>query len=212
MNYSITKNGKPLDKKLYTIDEKTKTFSSNESGLVLDFSNEYGWVFDTGSSCTFKTGPDCTFKTSFYCTFKTSSDCTFDTGSNCIFKTGSDCTFDTGPDCTFDTGPDCTFNTSYYCTFDTGSNCIFKTGSDCTFDTGPDCTFNTGSDCTFNTSYKCVVVRRDIYEVIELEEGKKIKLNGYSIKGYKVLVKKTTKEMTVAEVSEKLGYDIKIIK
>jgi len=172
MNYSITKNGKPLDKKLYTIDEKTKTFSSNESGLVLDFSNEYGWVFDTGSSCTFKTGPDCTFKTSFYCTFKTSSDCTFDTGSNCIFKTGSDCTFDTGPDCTF----------------------------------------NTGSDCTFNTSYKCVVVRRDIYEVIELEEGKKIKLNGYSIKGYKVLVKKTTKEMTVAEVSEKLGYDIKIIK
>ena len=108
MNYSITKNGKPLDKKLYTIDEKTKTFSSNESGLVLDFSNEYGWAFDTGSNC--------------------------------------------------------------------------------------------------------VVVRRDIFEVIELEEGEKIKLNYYGVKGYKVLVKKTTKEMTVAEVSEKLGYDIKIIK
>ena len=145
MNYSITKNGKPLDKKLYTIDEKTKTFSSNESGLVLDFSDEYGWVFNTNSDCT------------------------------------------------------------------------FKTDSDCTFDTSYDCTFNTGYDCTFKTGFDCVVVRRDIFEVIKLKEGKKIKLNGYNIKGYKVLVKKatkdtTTKEMTVAEVSEKLGYDIKIIK
>ena len=137
MNYSITKNGKPLDKKLYTIDEKTKTFSSNEDGLVLDFSDEYGWVFKTGY--------------------------------NCIFKTNS------------------------YCVFNTISDCIFDTGS------------------------YCVVVRRDVYEVIKLKEGKKIRLNGYSIKGYKVLVKKatkdtTTKEMTVAEISEKLGYDIKIIK
>ena len=116
--YSVTKNGKPLDKKLYTIDEKTKTFSSNESGLVLDFSNEYGWAFDTGSNCT------------------------------------------------------------------------------------------------FNTGYGCVAARRDVYEVIELKEGKKIKLNGYNIKGYKVLVKKAkeVQEFTVAEISEKLGYDVKIIK
>ena len=35
MNYSITQNGKPLDKSKYTIDEKTKTFSSNENNLVL---------------------------------------------------------------------------------------------------------------------------------------------------------------------------------
>jgi len=191
--YSITKNGKPLDKKLYTIDEKTKTFSSNESGLVLDFSDEYGWVFNTNSDCTFKTDSDCTFDTGF--------GCTFDTGPDCTFKTGSDCTFDTGYDCTFKTGYDCTF----------------KTDSDCTFDTSYDCTFNTGYDCTFKTGFDCVVVRRDIFEVIKLKEGKKIKLNRYSIKGYKVLVKKatkdtTTKEMTVAEISEKLGYDIKIIK
>ena len=170
--YSITKNGKPLDKKLYTIDEKTKTFSSNESGLVLDFSDEYGWVFNTNSDCT--------------------------------FKTDSDCTFDTGFGCTFDTGPDCTF--------DTGSSCTFKTSFGCTFETKSDCTFKTGSGCTFKTGYGCVVVRRDIFEVIELEEGKKIKLNASGIKGYKVLVPKKVREMTVAEVSEKLGYDIKIIK
>lgn len=54
--YSITKNGKPLDKSLYTIDEETKTFSSNENGLVLDFSEEWGWTFRTGSGCIFRTG------------------------------------------------------------------------------------------------------------------------------------------------------------
>ena len=80
MKYSITKNGVPLDKSLYTMDEETKTFSTNESGLVLDFRNV------------------------------------------------------------------------------------------------DHCTFNTGSDC--------VVVRRDIYEVIELKEGVKIKLKGLCIKGF----------------------------
>ena len=69
-------------------------------------------------------------------------------------------------------------------TFDTGWYCTFNTGPDCTFNTGPDCTFDTGSGCTFDTGEECVVVRRDIYEVIELEEGKPIKLNGYGIKGF----------------------------
>ena len=123
MSYSITKFGIPLDKNLYTIDEKTKTFSSNEWDLVLDFINETGWTFKTDSDCTFKTGNDCTFNTGSYCTFKTGSDCTFKTGSNCTFDTGS----------------------------------------------------------------YCVVVRRDIYEVIELKEGIKIKLNNYEIEGYTVI-------------------------
>ena len=65
------------------------------------------------------------------------------------------------------------------CTFDTGSYCTFKTGSYCTFDTGWDCTFKTGENC--------VVVRRDIYEVIELKENTKIKLNDYKVKGFMVL-------------------------
>ena len=121
MNYSITKNGKPLDKKLYTFDEETKTFSSNENNLVLDFSDIEGCTFDTGFGCTFKTGFGCTFKTGF--------------------------------------------------------------------------------DCTFKTSYDCVVVRRDIYEVIELKENQKIKLNGYVIKGFTILdnepVKTNPKEITI---------------
>ena len=142
MNYSITQNGKPLDKSKYTIDEKSKTFSSNEDDLVLDFHGLEGWTFKTGSNCTFDTGGYCTFNTSGYCTFKTGSCCTFDTGGNCTFDTGSNCTFNTSSDCTFKTGRDCTFQT--------GSNCTFKTGGYCTFKTGSNCTFKTGRDCTFN--------------------------------------------------------------
>ncbi len=70
-------------------------------------------------------------------------------------------------------------------TFTTGFDCTFDTGSDCTFDTSFDCTFDTSFDCTFDTGSECVVIRRDVYEVIELKEGVKIKLNGWNIKGYK---------------------------
>jgi hypothetical protein len=70
-------------------------------------------------------------------------------------------------------------------TFKTGFGCIFDTGSNCTFDTEWGCTFDTGWGCTFNDIQKeCVCVRRDIYEVIELPEGKSIKLNEYGKKGW----------------------------
>ena len=103
---------------------------------------------------------------------------------NCTFKTGSSCTFDTGSYCTFDTGYSCTFRTDSYCTFNTDYSCTFRTDSYCTFKTGSNCIFNTGSNCIFNTGKECVVVRRDIYEIIELQEGKEIKLNKFGIKGY----------------------------
>ena len=64
------------------------------------------------------------------------------------------------------------------------SYCTFKTGFSCTFNTGSYCTFKTGSDCTFKTGEQCVVVRRDVYEVIELEENKEIRLNEYGKKGF----------------------------
>ena len=130
MKYSITKNGVPLDKSLYTLDEKTKTFSSDEDGLVLDFSNETGWTFKTGYDCTFKTNSRCTFSTGSYCTFSTGYDCTLETGSH------------------------------------------------------------------------CVIVRRDIYEVIELKEGVKIKLNGYGIKGFTEVTEVTEIKDTPIETIE----------
>ena len=156
----VLKDGKPLDLDLFTWDEKAKVFSSLEDRLVLDFKNN--------NSCTFRTG----------------SACTFDTGSFCTFKTGSGCTFNTGSDCTFNTGSRCTFDTSYNCTFSTISYCTFSTGSDCTFSTSSYCTFSTSSDCTFKTGSACVIVRRDIFQVIQPLDGDIIKILGYENKGF----------------------------
>ena len=158
MNFSVTKNGKPLDPSLYSWDKKTRAFSTTECELVLDFNNMNNITFNTGSGCTFKTGSDCTFKTGSYCTF--------------------------------DTGSCCTFDTSWDCTFKTGSHCTFKTGSDCTFKTG---------------SY-CVIVRRDVFEIIQPEPNVEIKLNQFDIKGFEVVNKTHDividgKKITISEES-----------
>jgi hypothetical protein len=98
-NFSVTKNGIPLDPSLYDWNEKSKTFSSKEDGLVLDFAGIIG--------VTFKTGYSCTFLTASHCSFKTASSCTFKTGAYCSFKTGSHCTFNTGFKCAFEVGENC---------------------------------------------------------------------------------------------------------
>ena len=72
-------------------------------------------------------------------------------------------------------------------TFDTGDNCAFYTWHSCTF--------KTGYGCTFDTGYGCVVVRRDLYEIIELEPNKKIKLNDFKVKGFEYI--KDTKTITI---------------
>ena len=180
----VLQNGEQLSLDKFSWGESTKTFSSDEDNLVLDFSDLNNCTFKTGSNCTFKTGSYCTFKTSYNCTFKTSSDCTFKTSSYCTFKTGSDCTFKTSSYCTFKTSSYCTFKTGSDCTFDTGSDCTFKTSSDCTFDTGSDCTFDTTFNCTFKTGSDCVAVRRDIFDIILLKENIQTKLCPYKIKGY----------------------------
>lgn len=123
VNFSVTKDGKKLNKDLYTWNEETRTFSSLEDDLVLDFKGMDNCTFKTGLGCTFNTGSDCTFDTGSFCTFKT--------GSSCIFKTRSRCTFNTSYDCIFKTGFGCTFNTGLGCTFNTGFGCTFNTGRDC---------------------------------------------------------------------------------
>ena len=155
----VLQNGKALPKNKYTWDSKRRIFASQENNLVIQY---------TGTGCTFDTGAGCTFDTGTGCTFDTGEDCTFKTGSGCTFKTGSGCTFDTGADCTFKTGWGCTF----------------KTGWGCTFDTGTGCTFDTGTGCTFKTGEDCVVIRRDIFEIIQLAKGVIFKLCPNGIKGF----------------------------
>ena len=63
MTFSVTQFGKKLSKDQYTWDERTKTFSTVENNLVLDFSEYNNCTFDTSDDCTFKTGYDCKFNT-----------------------------------------------------------------------------------------------------------------------------------------------------
>ena len=158
----VLQNGKPLDLRKFEWDEKTRTFSTNENSLVLDFAGIDNCTFDTGNNCTFKTDDNCTFDTGY--------NCTFDTGYRCIFKTGEGCTFKTGYRCTFDTG--------YNCTFDTGYRCIFKTCDGCTFDTG--------NNCTFKTGVRCVIINHNVFEVIQPKKGDIIQTCPYEIKGHLV--------------------------
>ena len=81
----ILQNGKPLEIDKFEWDETTRTFSSNENRLVLDFKDMFGCTFNTGSGCTFTTGSGCTFTTGSGCTFNTGFGCTFNTGSGCTF-------------------------------------------------------------------------------------------------------------------------------
>ena len=99
------------------------------------------------------------------------------------------------------------FYTGDGCVFYTGEGCTFTTGDECVFETGGCCSFDTANSCEFETGEECVVVRRDIYEVIELVEGQKIKLKGYTIKGYEVIEKEKSivldgKKYKLTEIKE----------
>jgi hypothetical protein len=203
IRFSVTRNGRPLSKKLYAWNEKTKTFSTKEDGLVLDFTGINRVTFNTGSSCTFDTGSYCRFITGDYCTFNTGSDCTFKAEYDCTFNTDSFCTFNTDSFCTFQTGSYCTFKTSYDCTFKTGHSCTFNTGSDCTFKTGP--------KCTFTVRDNCFVTRFDVKGVTEIPTGKKIQLNGYEIAGYTIIEKKKEVPTCNGEVIEIDGKKYKLV-
>ena len=184
LNYSVTRNGKPLDKSLYTLDLDKKIFASEEDNLVLDFAGinrwnfntRYGCAFNTGSYCTFTTSSICTFKTGSYCTFNTHSGCVFNTGSDCTFKTGSYCTFHTSSDCAFKTGSGCAFNTVSGCTFHTSSDCAFRTGSYCTFITGPACALVTWKPSRYFLDESHYVLDSN-YKLIEIKDKNSALLN-----------------------------------
>ena len=229
MNFSVTQNGVPLNPSLYTWDEKTRTFSTNECQLVLDFRGQHGVTFELPNSgdCLFKTGDRCIFRTSDVCTFDTGGSCKFETGSHCsfftssscafitqygcIFKTGENCKFITESTCTFSTDEECTFKTGDFCVFDcesgcefdTGDGCNFDTGNECKFDTGTECTFEVGCDCIFDVGPGCVIVDRIASQVIYLNDVS----NHYDMK-------KTVQYnfddlcLTVFRNREDLGYSI----
>ncbi len=68
----VLQHGKPLDLDKFNWCEETKTFSSSENNLVIDFNGEDYCTLTTGNNCIFTTSSGCTFKTGDYCTFDTS--------------------------------------------------------------------------------------------------------------------------------------------
>ena len=155
MTFLVTKNGENLSKDRYTLDKRTKIFSSTENNLVICAIGFPGYTFNIGSNCI----------------LNTSYNCIFNAGNYCIFNTEHNCNFKTGWGCVFDTGEDCIFKTE--------NNCIFKTGS--------------GS--IFYTNKNCVVIRRDVFEVIQIPENTKIQLNSPYSCGYIKI--KDTKTITI---------------
>jgi len=55
----VLQGGKPIAFNKFGWDEETKTFSSDEDNLLLDFADISYYTFITGSNCIFKTGSIC---------------------------------------------------------------------------------------------------------------------------------------------------------
>jgi len=169
--YKITKDNKPLDPKLYTIDEANQAFISKENDLVIDFTGESGWIFRIRNNCTITTGN--------HCIIDAYSNCTITTGRSCFINTSHNCTITTEDYCSINTHQDCTITVSDRCTIDTGNGCNITTGDRAVVVTSENSTITGGENC--------VVIRHYTSEVIKLIAGQTIRLNGYRTGGYEVV-------------------------
>jgi len=105
--YKITKNGKPLDPKLYTIDEANQAFISKENSLVIDFTGEDCWIFRIGDSCTITAGNHCTINTYSGCTITVGNRCIIDAWGGCNITTGENAVVVTSENSTITGGKNC---------------------------------------------------------------------------------------------------------
>lgn len=76
----VLQNGKPLalDKFIWNAD--TRTFSSQENGLVIDFAGINNCILNMGSNCSVETGNNCSCTTGPDCSLSTGWHCTVDAG------------------------------------------------------------------------------------------------------------------------------------
>ena len=118
MQITVSKNGKIVDSSEYDWNENTKTFSTNSSGLVLDFGELTG--------VTIKCGNDCTINSGDFCTINSGYDCTIKCGFGCTINSGDSCTINSGSDCTLNSGDSCTIRTYWNTEIVAGKNCILN--------------------------------------------------------------------------------------
>ena len=126
MKIVVLKNGKIVSSELYDWNENTKTFSTNSSGLVLDFGELTGVTIKCGNFCTINSSDFCTIKCGDSCTINCGSYCTIDCGYSCTIKCGYYCTINSGDSCTINSGDSCTIRTYWNTEIVAGKNCILN--------------------------------------------------------------------------------------
>ena len=126
MKIVILKNGQIVDSRKYDWNSETKTFSSEENGLVLDFGSLENVTIKVRNSCTINSGDSCTINSGFGCTINSGFGCTIKCGSYCTINSGSSCTINSGSSCTIKCGYSCTIRTYWYTEIVAGKNCILN--------------------------------------------------------------------------------------
>jgi len=101
-----------------------------------------------------------------------------------------------------------------YSIINCGSDSIINCGSYSIINCDSDNTINCNSvntiNCYFNNTIKSrgernVVIRRDFFEIIELKKGQTIRLNGWGIKGYKIIEDKDKEVEKAIKLLENKG-------
>ena len=87
MKIVILKNGQIVSPEKYDWNFETKTFSSEEDGLVLDFGSLENVTIKCGNFCTIKCGWNCTINSGYSCTIKCGFGCTIKCGYSCTIRT-----------------------------------------------------------------------------------------------------------------------------
>ena len=118
MKIVILKNGQIVDSRKYDWNSETKTFSSNEDELVLDFGSLENVTIKVRNSCTINCGYYCTINCGYYCTINC--------GYYCTIKCGYYCTINSGNYCTINSGYSCTIRTYWNTEIVAGKNCILN--------------------------------------------------------------------------------------
>lgn len=99
INYSVTRFGKKVPKSEYTIDVENKTFSANDTFMVVDLGDENNWEISVGYNCVVVCGSYCSVTTKDMSMVYCGGKCRIVTSHNCSVHAGDTCTFDVGEGC-----------------------------------------------------------------------------------------------------------------
>ena len=181
----VLKNGKPLSLSKFCWDGKSKTFSSREDGLVVDFATMNFATIKCGYYATIDCGFSATIDCGGYATIDCGKSATIDCGYYATIDCGYSATIDCGDYATIKCGDYATIKCGDYATIKCGGSATIKCGFSVTIDCGGYATIDCGDYATIKCGgSKCVIIRRDNFEVIKPLSGDVIQTCPYQIQGY----------------------------